>query len=64
MSSYQRPLARVTPAFWHEGNASRRARTIPDEVAVAFTYNQSTHAVMMASPADLAGSRANSFVVR
>ena len=49
----QRPLARVTPAFWHEGNASRRARTIPDEVAVAFTYNQSTHAVMMASPADL-----------
>ena len=49
----QRPLARVMPAFWHEGHAGSRARIIPDEVAVAFTYNQSTHAVMMASPADL-----------
>ena len=47
------PLARVT-ATWVAGDGRRpMARMVPEEVAVALTYDGTTHAVMMASPSDL-----------
>jgi FdhD protein len=43
-----RPLV----SFDH-GHPAESARMLPEEVAVALSYNGSTHAVMMATPADL-----------
>ena len=37
---------------WRNG-AEPGTRTVPEEVAVALTYNRTTHAVMMATPQDL-----------
>lgn len=49
-----RPLfAKVVRTSWREGDTSAGQRAVPEEVAVAFTYNGGTHAVMMATPADL-----------
>lgn len=45
-----RPLARLA---FGQGRASDGSRELPEEVAVAVTYNGSTQAVMMATPADL-----------
>jgi FdhD protein len=46
---------RPTPRLaWRGGGVSSGERIVPEEVAVAFTYNRSTYAVMMATPADLA----------
>ena len=38
---------------WRGGDVEDGARVVPRETPVALTYNRSTHAVMLASPADL-----------
>ena len=38
---------------WRGDSAQDGARMVPHEMPVALTYNRSTHAVMLASPADL-----------
>jgi FdhD protein len=44
------PVARVA---WRGDNPQDGMRVVPRETPVALTYNRSTHAVMLASPADL-----------
>ncbi|KIZ39042.1 formate dehydrogenase [Rhodopseudomonas palustris] len=38
---------------WRNGDARRAARAVPEETAVAISYNGGSYAVMMASPCDL-----------
>ena len=45
-----RPLPRLS---YRAGTLTEGSRALPEEVAVALSYNGSTHAVMMAPPADL-----------
>ena len=47
------PVQRVARAAWAGGELSSGIRAVPEETAVALTYNRTTHAVMMATPADL-----------
>jgi FdhD protein len=47
------PIRRVERKAWSAGRLAGGERTIPEETAVAFAYNGSSYAVMMATPRDL-----------
>jgi FdhD protein len=48
------PVRIVDRKVWRDGRLSEGARTIPEETAIALTYNGGTYAVMMGTPQDLA----------
>lgn len=47
------PVRRISRAVWRAGSFTNGERAIPEEAAVAFSYNGSSYAVMMATPQDL-----------
>ena len=47
------PVARIRRAAWRGGRAALGERAVPEETAIALTYNRASYAVMMASPVDL-----------
>ena len=53
MTSLFDPVQRVARTGWRQGTIAAGERVIPEEVAVAFTFNRYAYAVMMATPADL-----------
>jgi FdhD protein len=49
---HTQPVTQVETKIWR-GRIAPGVRVLPEEVAVAFTYDRVTYAVMMATPADL-----------
>jgi FdhD protein len=47
------PTASVASSVWRQQGATEGKRIIPEETAVAFTYDGGSYAVMMATPQDL-----------
>jgi FdhD protein len=46
-------LSDIRLIAWRQGKAGSGERTLAEETPVAFTYNRTTYAVMLATPADL-----------
>jgi FdhD protein len=49
----RRPVKSATRKVWRDGRLVDGARLIPEETALALTYNGGTYAVMMGTPQDL-----------
>jgi len=47
------PVRTVGRQVWRDGRLSEGSRAIPEETAIALSYNGGTYAVMMATPQDL-----------
>ena len=47
------PVRTVDRQVWRGGSPAEGMRAIPEETAIALTYNGGTYAVMMGTPQDL-----------